>query len=225
MRPEPLSHILIRHCQLDGSSVTLDLSLWALLTRPWSHSILTERPEEGRAQIERALELDPLNPLFRAMNGGMLHTERRYAEAIEELEAVLQIEPNLMVAIINLVWAYQDSGNYDEAVALARTVNAGDQELQEAAERGYAEGGYRAANLRAAETLAARPGAAEMLSLPVALTYAQAGERERTLDWLELAYQARHYLLPGWLPASGIGPVPGDDPRYQTLRRRVGLPE
>jgi lipopolysaccharide biosynthesis regulator YciM len=183
-----------------------------------------ERPEEARAQMDRALELDPLNLMFRTMNGGLMHSERRYAEAIEELEAVLQIEPDLIMAAISLVWAYQDSGKYDEAMALGRTVNQGDQELLEAAEQGYAEGGYRAANLRAAETLAARPGAADLLSMPVALTYAQAGERERTLEWLEKAYEARHYVLPGWLPASGLGPVPGDDPRYQALRQRMNLP-
>jgi hypothetical protein len=51
-----------------------------------------------------------------------------------------------------------------------------------------------------------------------------AGERERTLDWLELAYQAHDINLPGDLSASGFGPVPGNDPRYQALRRRMNLP-
>jgi TolB-like protein len=184
-----------------------------------------ERPEEARTHMERALQLDPFNLMFRALNGGQLHTERRYAEAIEQLEAVLRIEPNHIVAIINLVWANHDTGNYDEALAMVRKIYPGDQELQEALDRGYAEGGYRAAMLRQAETLAARPDAAEQIPIDVAMSYAQAGERERTLDWLEFAYQAHHYLLPGNLPASGLGPVPHDDPRYQDLRRRMGLPE
>jgi len=184
---------------------------------------IVERPEEGRAQMERALELDPFNLMFRAVNGMLLCWERRYAEAIEELETVLRIEPDHIVAIGNLAEAYHLNGNYDEALALGRRVVSGDQELEEALDRGYAEGGYRAAMLRYAETLAGRPetvGAVE-----VALAFAYAGERERTLEWLELAYQAHDIILPANLPATGLGPVPGDDPRYQTLRQQMGLPQ
>jgi serine/threonine-protein kinase len=184
-----------------------------------------ERPEEGRAQLDRALELDPLNLMFRAFNGDWLIDERRYAEAIEELQAVLRIEPDHVVANVALRRAYHESGNYDEALALARRLNSGDQDLLEALDQGYAEGGYRAAMLRLAETVASRPEYAERQQVGVARTYAAAGDRERTLDWLELAYQARHFQLPGALPASGFGPVPGDDPRYQALRRRMNLPQ
>jgi tetratricopeptide (TPR) repeat protein len=187
-----------------------------------------ERPEEGRTQMEKALELDPFNLIFRALNGGLLRDERRYAEAIEELEGVLRIEPNHVMAIINLVWAYHDTGAYDQALALVRKLSSDDQEfretLEEALSKGYAEGGYRAAMLRWAETWATHPEAAEGRSIDVAMSYAQAGERERTLEWLEVAYRAHHYLLPGNLPASGFGPIPGEDPRYQALRRRLNLP-
>jgi serine/threonine-protein kinase len=184
---------------------------------------IMERPEEGRAQMERALELDPFNPTIRAYNGGRLVVyERRYAEAIEELEAVLRIEPNHIAARTYLTGAYSASGNYVEALAMGRRGDSGDQELLDAVDRWYAEGGYRVAMLRLAETLAARP---DVHHVGVAMTYAAAGERERTLDWLELAYEARHYMLPSFLPASGNPPVPGDDPRYQALRRRMGLPD
>jgi TolB-like protein/Tfp pilus assembly protein PilF len=184
---------------------------------------IMERPEEGRAQMERALELDPFNLMFRAVNGMLLCWERRYADAIEELEAVLRIEPDHIVAIGNLADAYRLNGNYDEALALSRRVVSGDQELEEALDRGYAEGGYRAAMLRYAETLAGRPETVGPVE--VALAFAYAGERERTLEWLELAYQAHDIILPANLPATGLGPVPGDDPRYQDLRRRMNLPE
>jgi TolB-like protein len=184
---------------------------------------IMERQEEGRAHMERALELDPLNLFFRAMNGLMLCWELRYAEGVEELEAVLRIEPDHTVAIANLVDPYHLNGNYDEALAMVRRMHPGDQGLQEALYRGYAEGGYRAAWLRYAETLAARTEAA--VPVEVALAYAWAGDKERTLEWLELAYQAHDIILPANLPAAGLGPVPGDDPRYQALRRRMKLPQ
>jgi serine/threonine-protein kinase len=182
----------------------------------------SERREEARAQIERALELDPFNLLFRAMNGYLLNSERRYAEAIEELEAVLRIEPDHLLANLLLTEAYHETGNYDEALALVRRIPFIDRELEEALDRGYAEGGYRVALLRLAEALAARPDAAGPVE--VASMYAMAGDKERTLEWLETAYEAHALRLPGNLKASGFGPVPGDDPRYQDLRRRMNLP-
>jgi tetratricopeptide (TPR) repeat protein len=186
------------------------------------------RLEEGRVQIERALELDPFNPLFRGMNGYGLLCERRYAEAIEELQAARRMGHPLAS---NLASAYHLTGNYDDALATIREyiptmVSQDDHELAEALDRGYAEGGYRAALLRYAETLAARPDAAREYSLDLAFTYAWAGDKERTLAWLELAYQARNSSLPASLSyATEDFELVHDDPQYRDLRRRMGLPE
>ncbi len=184
---------------------------------------MMERPEEGRPQWERALELDLFNLLFRSMYGLMLSWDRRYAEAIEELEAVLRIEPNHIVAIGNITEVYHLNGNYDEVLELIRRRFPGDREYEEALDRGYAEGGYRAAMLRYAEKLIAHPDAVGPVD--VALAYAWAGDKERTLQWLEIAYHAHDIILPANLPSSGLGPVPPDDPRYLELRRRMGMPE
>ena len=67
------------------------------------------------------------------------------------------------------------------------------------------------------------PYAVERLSYIVANMYAYAGEKERTLDWLELAYQAHDLNLPG--AATEEFELVHDDPRYHDLRRRMGLPE
>jgi serine/threonine-protein kinase len=180
------------------------------------------RPEEARAQIERAVALDPYNPVFRAFNGHVLGIERRYAESIEELQAALRIQPNHPVAVGNLAAVYHLTGYYDEALAMFRRLFPGDEELEEALDQGYAEGGYRAAILRYAETLAARPEAVERLPVEVAFAYACAGEKERTLEWLEFAYQAHDQNLP--VAAGELFELVHDDPRYHDLRRRMNLP-
>jgi hypothetical protein len=90
---------------------------------------------------------------------------------------------------------------------MIRKLVPGDQELDEALDRGYAEGGYRAA----------------LQSWVVAFIYAWAGERERTLEWLELAYQAHDLGLPS--ANSSDFDLVHDDPRYQDLRRRMNLPQ
>jgi TolB-like protein/Tfp pilus assembly protein PilF len=183
---------------------------------------IMERPEEARAQIDRALELDPLNVVSRIMNANVLSYERRYAESIEELEALLRIVPDYYTVIGLLGDVYHANGDYEKALAMQGRLFPGDQEIEEAIDRGYAEGGYRTAMQRCAETLAARPDAAERLSMDVAFAYARAGDKERTLKWLELAYQA---LAGNLLTANApIFELVHDDPRYQALRQRMGLP-
>jgi TolB-like protein/tRNA A-37 threonylcarbamoyl transferase component Bud32/Flp pilus assembly protein TadD len=180
------------------------------------------RPDEARTQVERVLELDPFNALYRALNGRLLCYEGRYAQAIEELQAALRIQPDNPVAYGGLAWAYHMTGNYEEALALIRRLFPGGQELDEAIDRGYAEGGYRAALRRYAETLATRPGAAQRLPWTVANIYAWAGEKERALEWLEFAYQAHALNLPAF--NSDDFDLVHDDPRYYDLRRRMNLP-
>jgi tetratricopeptide (TPR) repeat protein len=161
--------------------------------------------------------------MIRAFNGYRLFYERRYAESIEEYEAALRIEPDNPAVYYNLAIAYHLNGNFGEALAMVRKFVPGDQELDEALDRGYAEGGYRAALLRYAETLAARPEAAELLSMTVAVTYAMAGEKERTLDWLEVMYQTRNPNMPAMYERQFD--LVRDDPRFQDLRRRMNMPE
>ena len=180
------------------------------------------RVEEARSQWERVLELDPVNPMFIAGNGALLCDERRYAECSEALQAALQMEPDNRAIYSHLAGAYHGAGDHDEALAMIRTFFTGDQELDDALDLGYAEGGYQAALRRYAETLAARPEAAEQLSWIVANIYAWAGEKERTLEWLELAYQARDPNLPK--ANSPDFELVHDDPRYHDLRRRMNLP-
>ena len=181
------------------------------------------RTDEARDQIERALELDPHNPLVRSFNGYRLLFEHRYAESIEEYQAALRVEPDNPVHVFNLTSAYHMNGNLDEALALVRRWFPGDKELEEALDRGNAEGGYRTVMLRCAETLAARPEAQELLSLVVVIAYAYAGEIERTLDWLEIMYETGNPNMPAITePSFGIV---FDQPRFRELLRKMKMPE
>ena len=93
----------------------------------------------------------------------------------------------------------------------------------DALERGYAEGGYPRAMSRAAEKLAAKSERVHIPAIRVARLYAHAGEKDQALQWLEKAYEHREsnlqHLSVAW---DWIGLK--DDPRYQDLLRRMGLP-
>ena len=84
-----------------------------------------------------------------------------------------------------------------------------------------AEGGYQMAMRQAAEALAARSNRA--YSMGIATLYTYAGEKDRALDWLEIAFQERMQNLvylnvyPKWDPLR-------DDRRFQDLLRRMNFP-
>ena len=55
--------------------------------------MLTGRPEQGMAQIERAMELDPVKSFFQGIHGGDLTFMGRYDEAIAQLRKSVTMVP------------------------------------------------------------------------------------------------------------------------------------
>jgi len=182
------------------------------------------RLTEARAQMERALELDPFNFMYQSYLGIAYERSRRFDEAITQYRKGLALEPNFVDALAGLRNSFHMKGMYEEALDATKRifVARGEHDVAEALERGNAEGGYSEAMRRAAKSMAARSNLA--YALRIATLYTFAGEKERALDWLEKAYQERLqnmiYLrvYPKWDPLR-------DDPRFLDLLRRMNLPE
>jgi TolB-like protein/Tfp pilus assembly protein PilF len=177
---------------------------------------------EARAQIERAIELEPLNAFFRAIYALELICERRYADAVREARRALQITPDQPAAMFQMWDALQLLGRYDEALAMLRKIYAGDQGAQDAITRGFAEGGFRAALRRLAMYQGAHVPSPYVGWEGVAGLYALAGEKDSAFAWLERAYQARDPNML-YLDEPDLDAV-RDDPRFRDMCRRVGLP-
>jgi serine/threonine-protein kinase len=191
------------------------------------------RADEAAPHAERALELDPFNALFHAMYGVVLQYQRRWDESVAAARTALSLQPDMPVAHGVLQDAYIAEGMRDEQLADQRERIARDPERVAAFEQGLAEGGYEGAQRRIADLLAARyekargiPDAgARTVFMPVwiAWRYLDAGDPERAIDWLEVAYEAHDPSLPY------VGSPSWDalraDPRFRALLRRIGLPE
>jgi len=195
----------------------------------YSHFLaITGRTDEALPHIERALELDPFNALFHGLHSVVLVFDRRYDDALEVARTALTMQPNMNLARNAIRDIYVATGMRDEQLADHRQRNAGDPERVSAFEQGLAEAGHEGALSRAADLLAARyqesGGAAPPGDGPmgIARLYRDAGENDRSIDWLEEAYQVRNpnlpYIgLPVWDPLRS-------DPRFQDLLRRMNLP-
>ena len=101
---------------------------------------------------------------------------------------------------------------------------AGQPEVVEALDRGYAEAGYARAMVLAAEKLVARSRTAYVAPFNIAALYGNAGKTNEALAWLEKAYDARDPNM------HGIHVVPAfinlrSEPRFKELLRRMNLPQ
>jgi tetratricopeptide (TPR) repeat protein len=181
-------------------------------------------PEEWKTHIERALELDPLNFFFQCFYGWQLLYLCRYDEAIAELGKALRTEPNLPAAHLRLWGAFYGKGLHEEALAAAKTFfeALGDKEVVQALQSGDSAAGYSGAMRSAAETLTQRSHSTYVQPTQIARLYAQAGDKDHALEWLEKAYEERLIAMVhlgvdlDWSPLRG-------EPRFQDLMRRVNL--
>ena len=183
-----------------------------------------KHPEEAMAQIQRALELDPLNALFRGHYAMDLMYARRYDDAISVIRDTLKTSPNDLVALSTLRSAYHMKHMYPEALEAWKASYAarGDQEAGEALARGFREGGYSMALQRAAEALVARSRTAYVPSWQIGTLYTRAGKKDEALEWLEKAYQAHDPNMP-YISVDPIFDILRDEPRFKDLLRRMNL--
>ena len=184
-----------------------------------------KRPAEAMTQIERALELDPLNPTFQAFYGRDLIMVRRFDEALKQFKNVLRTVPSHAIALSGQQDAFFHKQMYAEAFEAERSVWSarGDRDLVAALDRGRAEGGYAVAMGRAADAFAARSRATNVAPIRIAQMYVRAGMTEKALEWLERSYQARDPNMP-YLAAMPIYDPLRGEPRFRDLLRQMKLP-
>jgi TolB-like protein len=185
---------------------------------------ILKRPGEAMPQIQRALELDPLNALNRGFYAMDLMYARRYDDAISVIRDTLKTSPNDPLALSTLRSAYHMKRMYPEALEAWKASYAarGDLAAEEALARGFREGGYPKALQRAAETLAARSRTTYVPSWQIGTLYTRAGKKDEALEWLEKAYQAHDPNMP-YISVDPIFDILRDDPRFKDLLRRMNL--
>ena len=190
-----------------------------------------QRHGEGVSEIEQAIEMDPLNPLWKAVRAWQMMFQEQYAAAIDEFRRTLSVAPNVLPAQEALWVAFWRQQEWEEAREAAKKAFSlrGRLEVVEAIESGYAESGnpevdYRDAMRSGAERLVELSSEAYVLPSLIAKLYVQAGEHDRALDWLGKAYEERDPFMvhlrvdPTWVDLRG-------DPRFRDLLEGIGLPE
>ena len=183
------------------------------------------RTEEALAEVTKARELDPLSSYAAMTESTVYLLGRRFEEAADTAREALELQPNHPNALIGLSVADWGRGRYDEAVQCLEDLPTGLASWTYfLAHRGYMLGQAGRADeaRRLLDDLRERRRSTHVGSYWFAVIHAGLGECDRALDYLERAFEERapELMYLQW----NQWDIVRDDPRYQDIHRRVGLP-
>lgn len=191
------------------------------------------RHQEAIAEMQRALEVDPLSAPLNNMLGQTFLWAGDYEKALQQFQRTVALDPRFPLVHFFLAKLLEELGRYEEAIqeqekgALLLGVPA-EEAAGQAAEsrkvlRSSGPRGYWRKNLEDTLNAQKQAGPTYFEAIAVAAAYARSGDKENSLRWLEKSYADREgqgITLVRWLPAFKSLHA---DPRFADLLRRMGL--
>jgi len=183
------------------------------------------RFDEAISMTRRGIELNPLSLGYRTSLGQNLYNSRRYEGAIEQLQAVIEINPDYQRAYGVLTWPYETMGMYREAAAAwqKQQILGGASEEAVAGLSAAADLGSEAYWRWKLDFYTEKAQQEYVSPSTFYIIYAALDEKDRAFEWLEKAYEARQGGNFTGLRNSPKLDNLRDDPRFHDLLRRMNL--
>jgi TolB-like protein/Tfp pilus assembly protein PilF/predicted Ser/Thr protein kinase len=186
------------------------------------------RFDEAIREIKKALELDPLMPLYYAWSVGLHWSVGRPDEALQEFAKALEIDPNNGLAYFHAGVAYYRKGLLSEAL---ETLEKG---KKFAVFPGWAEFGIGIIHLKQGDPGKATQILDEMIenknttknlsSVCVAWLAGALGKLDLAFEFLEKAYEERDSLMIFiHIYADIFSPIISADPRFKDILKKMKL--
>jgi len=182
--------------------------------------------EEASREIQRAHQLDPLSLAINTDIGFHHYYNGRHAEAIVQLQSVLAMKSDFLLAHLWLARAYLAVGRFDEAIAATAQAESRAREWPVVVTaRGFTHGVAGKADearavLREMEALSKRRF---VTAYGMALVHTGLGQKDEAFNWLEKAFDERsHWLV--WLRLDPRWNALRGDPRFAALIERMKYP-
>ena len=180
------------------------------------------RNEEGLAQLQRALELDPASlPINADIGAYMCSVFGKADEGIEQLKKTIELAPDWSRPHLLLSVCYADRGMWNESLQEIQKTGAPGYVMRA---RMYAATGNRDEALKIVEMMKERVKEQKVSPIGLANTYATLGDKDQAIEWLEKAYAEHTPLLRG-IQTARAWDFLREDPRFKDLLKRMGLPE
>jgi TolB-like protein/DNA-binding winged helix-turn-helix (wHTH) protein/Flp pilus assembly protein TadD len=184
------------------------------------------RFEEAFRESDAAKRLDPLSLIIAADRGVLFYYSRDYDRAIEQLRAVLEMDPDFSHGHM-IGFVYAEKRMFPEALAdieSGKRVAGTGAWYWSAKARVYGQSGNEAEARRALEELEKMNKQHPVDPGALAWAHLGMGHQEEGLRWLEKAHE-QHSNAMTMLKVEPIYDPVRKEPKFQELLRRVGLGE
>ena len=184
------------------------------------------RHAEAIAKIKNSQTLDPLSLIINVAIGRDYYLARRYDEALEHLLQTVELDPNYPVTYWVLGLLYMTTGRSDLAIAAgekAVTLSGGSPLMRASLAHSYGKAGRTKEARQILDDLTGLAKCKYVAPHFFAGIHIGLGENDLALDCLEKSYEEHSH----WLIYLHIDPTMDDlrnEPRFQDLLKRVGLP-
>jgi tetratricopeptide (TPR) repeat protein len=145
--------------------------------------------------------------------------------AIGECRNALEMDPNFARAHGNLASIYQHKRMYEQSfqqLETAMTLEGEDTKVTAALRKAYESSGIKGLWRKEVELGEERSKRDYVDAYGMVLAYANLGEKDKALAWLQTAYEQRSPAVVGLKVDPGLDPL-RSDPRFQTLLHHIGL--
>jgi len=186
---------------------------------------MSGRTSDSLAELTHAQQLDPLSLFIATDMNVPFYVARQYDLSIEKSRKVIEMEPNFYLAHFTLALALAQKHDYRGAISEFGKARLLSDVPWNYAGLGYvyATSGRKQEAFQVIADLKEKGKQRYVSSYAIATVYAGLGDRDKTFEWLEKAYQQRSPGLT-WLKVEPMLDSIRSDPRYADLLRRMGLP-
>src|SRR5579864_7884375 len=184
------------------------------------------RHAEAIAQMKNSQTLDPLSLIINVAIGWAHYTARRYDEALAQLKQAVELDPNYPVTYWILGLVHRTMGRNATAIAEGEKgvrLSGGSPLMRAALAHSYGKAGRKKEALQILDDLTSLAKCKYVAPHFFAGIHIGLGENDRALDYLEQSFEDHSH----WLIYLHIDPTMDDlrnEPRFQDLLKRVGLP-
>ena len=189
------------------------------------------RLDEAVGEGRRAIEIDPLSLTGNLLAGWIYWLAGRMDDALAQVRRMVELEPNFHGAYWMMGAVQLAAGQYEEAVqSLERAMSLGGTQVVLSTLGGaYGLAGKHDEALRVLNQLLETRARRYATAYNIARVYAELGDKEQALAWLEKAVEERNgelvYLDQHTKMGAGQlwGRTIRADPRFQAILHRMGL--
>jgi serine/threonine protein kinase/Tfp pilus assembly protein PilF len=184
------------------------------------------RNAEALTRMKKSLELDPLSLIINVAIGWAHYHARQYDEAVAQLLRTVELDPNYPMTYWILGLIYRETARYDLAISAGEkgvSLSGGSPLMRAALAQTFATAGEAEKAIQILDDL--QKLAAQRYVAPhfFAGIYVGLGEHDRAIEYLEKSCAEHcHWLI--YLHIDASMDDLRNNPRFQDLLRRVGLP-